>query len=185
MIIVPILEIGKPRFGGVDWLAQALANVWWSKDTKGRLPSPKLKFFTTVHTAIFTQAIPRKFFPSSSFIINCKFIQTFLWQMLSEFLFYAKEHAKSMNQDYMEQSGSYNGDGRRSSQISRRTYAWVVQSDIEIAKCHSEKWIRRSRRRDHFVFCFPIWVVPRLETKWGNWKEWRIKLYKELNDLDI
>lgn len=114
----------------------------------------KLKFFTTVHTAIFTQAIPRKFSPSSSFIINCKFIQTFLWQMLFEFLFYAREHAKSMNQDYVEQSGSYNGEGRRSSQISRRTYAWVVQSDMEIAKCHSEKWIRRSRRRYHFVFLF-------------------------------
>lgn len=59
-----------------------------------------------------------------------------------------------MNQDYMEQSGSYNGDGIRSSQINRRTYAWVVQPDMEITKRHLENKEKSKKKQ----VCFSVFL---------------------------
>lgn len=74
MLIIPVSEMEKPQFGVVEGLAQGSGREGRKNDD---CPTPKVKFFTTMHAASFIQVLPRKFFPCSS-VINCKFIQSFL-----------------------------------------------------------------------------------------------------------
>lgn len=142
--------------------------------------APKLKFFRTVHTAIFIRALTKKTLPKLIFHYKLQVYSNIPLTNVVWIPILCREHAKSMNQDYLEQSGSCNGDGIRSSQINR-TYAWVVQPDMEITKRHLENKEKSKKKQ----VCFCVFLFG---TKTGNiireLKGMENKLHKKPNDLD-